>query len=148
VARKVLFWLGREGISPASLSAMVQRTTARRRCKGDMSSGKVSRKACACPIRWAMAAAARSSLLGKCLYRLALAIPTLAATSSTVMASKPFSASSRFTERMMASSRACSICFLKETLTGATGASWTADGSFMPVSLFLWRRNVETKATL
>ena len=66
-----------------------------------------------------MAAAAKSSLLGKCLYRLALAMPTLAATSSTVIASKPFSASSKFTAWMIAFSRACSICCLKDILTGA-----------------------------
>ena len=63
-----------------------------------------------------MAAAAKSSLLGKCLYRLALAMPTCAATSSTVMASKPFSASSRFTACTMASSRTCSMRCLKEDL--------------------------------
>ena len=66
-----------------------------------------------------MAAAARSSLLEKCLYKLALAMPTLAATSSTVMASKPLSASRRLAMRMMASSRACSIWVLNETLAVA-----------------------------
>ena len=70
---------------------------------------------CAWRMTLTMAAAARSSLLGKCLYRLALAMPTPAATSSTVIASKPFSASRRLTAWMMASSRTLSICALKDT---------------------------------
>ena len=45
-----------------------------------------------------IAAAASSSFEVKCLYRLALAMPTSAATSSTVIRSKPFSASSRLTD--------------------------------------------------
>ncbi len=66
-----------------------------------------------------MAAHANSSLLLKCLYKLALAIPTSAATSSTVIASKPFSESNRFTEAVMASSLASNICVLKDFFTGS-----------------------------
>ena len=69
-----------------------------------------------------IAAQASSSLLLKCLYRLALAMPTSAATSSTVIASKPFSASSRLTDWMMAASRAASIWTLKDFLGAVTVA--------------------------
>jgi sec-independent protein translocase protein TatC len=54
--------------------------------------------------------------------QLALAIPTSAATSSTVMASKPFSESNRFTDAVMASSLASSICALNDFLTVSVGA--------------------------
>ena len=62
-----------------------------------------------------IAAAASSSLDVKCLYRLALAMPTSLATSSTVIRSKPFSASRRLTDATIASSRARSTCSRNET---------------------------------
>ena len=69
-----------------------------------------------------IAAQANASLLLKCLYKLALAIPTSAATSSTVIASNPFSASKRLTDSMMADSRASSIWTLKDFLAGGATA--------------------------
>ena len=65
-----------------------------------------------------MAALHSSSLLQKCLYRLAFAMPTALATSSMVMASKAFSPSRRQADWRMASSRAWCICSLNETLGG------------------------------
>ena len=47
-------------------------------------------------------------------------MPTAAATSSTVIDSKPFCASSRLAVCTMASSRAASICALKEGLAVET----------------------------
>ena len=75
---------------------------------------------CARRMAVTMAAQASSSLLVKCLYRLALAMPTSAATSSTVMASKPFSDNKRLTDWMMAVSRAASIWTLKDFLGAVT----------------------------
>ena len=62
-----------------------------------------------------IAAAASSSFELKCLYRLALAMPTSAATSSTVIRSKPLSASRRMTDDTIASSRTRCICSFSGT---------------------------------
>ena len=118
VARRLEFWLGKEGIRPCSLRVIVQRVTALSLSMAACSAGKVEMNSCALRMAVTMAAQASSSLLVKCLYKLALAMPTSAATSSTVIASKPFSASNRLTDWMMAVSRAASIWTLKDFLGG------------------------------
>src|SRR6218665_1139856 len=65
-----------------------------------------------------MAAAHSASLLPKCLYRLALAMPTASATSSMVIRSNAFSPSRRQADARIAASRAWYICALNETLGG------------------------------
>src|SRR6218665_2107492 len=65
-----------------------------------------------------MAAVHSASLLPKCLYRLALAMPTALATSSMVIRSNAFSPSRRQADARIAASRAWYICALNETLGG------------------------------
>lgn len=61
------FWLGKVGICPASCRRIIQRTTALSCSIGSACAGSWSKKSSACASMRTMAAAARSSLLGKCL---------------------------------------------------------------------------------
>jgi hypothetical protein len=83
------FCEGKDGISPSSWLAMAQRATALSWSSAATSglARNPSTKTMARSRARTMAAAARSSLDAKCLYKLALAMPASAATSSTVMAS-------------------------------------------------------------
>ena len=114
-ARRVEFSLGRLGMRPARRASIIQRTTALSWSSGAARVGKVAKKSCAWPSTRTMPAAASCSLLEKCLYRLALAMPTLAATWSMVIRSKPFSANKRLAASTMAFSRACNIWVLNDT---------------------------------